>query len=156
MTFVLRATGTPALASATLTVRENGVETAPRADVPIHVEAVNKLIATGLRLNDTQFVEAARNLAQRVLKSEGSSDHTSKLNVMSMRLLSRPFNSRELVVVRNSLDQLISYYNSHPDDARKLLAEGESKADPSIEPETLAAWTMLANELMNLDEVLNK
>ena len=33
---------------------------------------------------------------------------------------------------------------------------GESKADPALDPATLAAWTMLANELMNLDEVLNK
>jgi hypothetical protein len=42
------------------------------------------------------------------------------------------------------------------DDAQKLIAEGESKADPKLEPATLAAWTMLANELMNLDEALNK
>ena len=45
---------------------------------------------------------------------------------------------------------------SHPDDARHLLSVGESKADPSLDPATLAAWTMLANELMNLDEFLNK
>jgi hypothetical protein len=32
----------------------------------------------------------------------------------------------------------------------------DSKADPSLDPTTLAAWTMLVNELMNLDEVLNK
>ena len=36
------------------------------------------------------------------------------------------------------------------------MAVGESKADPALDPPTLAAWTMLANELMNLDEVLNK
>ena len=33
---------------------------------------------------------------------------------------------------------------------------GETKADPSLDAATLAAWTMLANEMMNLDEVLNK
>ena len=40
--------------------------------------------------------------------------------------------------------------------AKKLIAVGESKADPTLDPSELAAWTMLANQLMNLDEVLNK
>ena len=75
---------------------------------------------------------------------------------MANRLLSRSFRSNELPVVQHSLARLSSYYHSHRDDARKLIAEGESKADPSLDPATLAAWTMLANELMNLDEVLNK
>ena len=43
-----------------------------------------------------------------------------------------------------------------PDGAKKLLAVGQSPADPKLDPPTLAAWTMLTNELMNLDEVLNK
>ena len=36
------------------------------------------------------------------------------------------------------------------------LFRTQSKADRALEPATLAAWTMLTNELMNLDEVLNK
>ena len=127
-----------------------------RETCTVRRERTNTPLQALVTLNDTQFVEAARNLAQLVLKGQGTPDPTSKLNAMSMRLLSRPFKSREHSVVRNSLDQLIRYYNSHPDDAKKLISEGESKADPSLEPETLAAWTMLANELMNLDEVLNK
>ena len=39
---------------------------------------------------------------------------------------------------------------------RSAGAVGESKADTAMDATTLAAWTMLANELMNLDEVLNK
>ena len=35
-------------------------------------------------------------------------------------------------------------------------AKGEAKSDAALDPPTLAAWTMLTNELMNLDEVLNK
>ena len=40
--------------------------------------------------------------------------------------------------------------------AKKLIAVGESKADASLDPGDLAGWTMLVNELLNLDEVLNK
>ena len=103
-------------------------------------------------LNDVQFVEAARNLAQSVLKSP----EPGRLNLLAKHLLARPLRADELPIVQNSLKELLVYYQSHVDDAKKLLAEGESKADPSIDAATLAAWTMLTNELMNLDEVLNK
>jgi len=58
--------------------------------------------------------------------------------------------------VQNSLNDLLAYYKDHPEDARKLLGFGESKSDPGMDIQRLAAWTMLTNELMNLDEVLNK
>jgi hypothetical protein len=75
---------------------------------------------------------------------------------MSLRLLSRPLTSEEVKVVRGTYDELLAYYQEHADDAQKVITVGESKPDASIEPATLAAWTMVANELMNLDEVLNK
>ena len=40
--------------------------------------------------------------------------------------------------------------------ATKLIAFGESKADPNLQPVELAAWTLVANLLLNLDEVVNK
>ena len=75
---------------------------------------------------------------------------------MARRLLCRPLRAEETTVVEASLNDLLAYYQAHPDEAKKLIAVGESKADPTLDPATLAAWTMLANELMNLDEVLNK
>jgi len=131
-----------------------------RETCTIRRERTNTPLQALVTLNDTQFVEAARHLAQSILVSDNpkdrTSDDTAKINVMANRLLSRSFRSNELPVVQHSLARLSSYYHSHRDDARKLIAEGESKADPSLDPATLAAWTMLANELMNLDEVLNK
>ena len=78
------------------------------------------------------------------------------LDFMARRLLSRPFAAAETKVVRASLDDLLAFYKGHPEDAKQLLAVGESKADTLLDAATLAAWTMVANELMNLDEVLNK
>ena len=106
-------------------------------------------------LNDVQFVEAARNLAQGILKSPAADD-AARLKMLAMRLLSRPFRPEELPIVQGSLKELSDYYKAHLEDAKKLIAEGESKADPTVDPVLLAAWTMLTNELMNLDEVLNK
>ncbi len=106
-------------------------------------------------LNDPQFVEAARHLAEGAMKD---GDHSVNCGVqfLAKRLLARNFRPAEADVVRASLDGLLGFYKGHPEDAKKLLAVGESKADPSLDGATLAAWTMLANELMNLDEVLNK
>ena len=75
---------------------------------------------------------------------------------MARRVLARPLRPEEHAVVRGSLSKLEAFYRSHPDQAARLIAVGESKPDPVLDPPTLAAWTMLANELMNLDEFLNK
>ena len=71
-------------------------------------------------------------------------------------MLGRPLRDEEMKVLRSGLEDLLAYYRAHPGDAKKLLAVGEAKNDPNLDPATLAAWTMAVNELMNLDEVLNK
>ncbi|HVS37462.1 MAG TPA: DUF1553 domain-containing protein [Gemmataceae bacterium] len=101
-------------------------------------------------LNDPQFVEAARFLAQSALQKNGG------LDFMARRVLCRPLRPEETKILQGSLADLLGYYKAHADEAKKLIAVGESKADASLDPATLAAWTMTANELMNLDEVLNK
>ena len=106
-------------------------------------------------LNDPQFVEAARNLAERTLK-EGGATPEERLAFLAARLLARPFRAEESRVAQDSLGGLLAYYAAHPKDAAELVAVGESKADATCDAPVLAAWTMLTNELMNLDEVLNK
>ena len=106
-------------------------------------------------LNDPQFVESARYLAQTALKQGGDSIG-GRIQFLAKRLLARAFRAEEAEVVRASLDELLAHYKAHPEDAKKLLSVGASKLDPSQDAATLAAWTMLVNQLMNLDEVLNK
>jgi hypothetical protein len=120
----------------------------------IQRERTNTALQALVTLNDEQFIEAARHLAQRVLHAEGET--SDRLNIMALRLLSRNWSSRELSIIQTSLDKLSTYYKDHPEDAQNLLEVGESDPDKSLDPKELAAWTMLANELMNLDEVLNK
>jgi hypothetical protein len=105
-------------------------------------------------LNDPQFFEAARVLAQVAIKSGEAFE--ARLDVAVRRLLARPFRAEEVAVAKSALEDLRAYYASHPEDAKKLLAVGASKSDPGLDPAEHAAWTMLINQLMNLDEVLNK
>ncbi len=129
---------------------------APAREVcAVRRERTNTPLQALVTLNDEQFVEAAKKLAEVVMK-QGGEGFEGRLEVLSMRLLSRPFKPEEISVVRASLDDLLSHYKTHPEDAAKLLSVGEAKVDASLDAPTLAAWTMLCNELMNLDEVLNK
>ena len=102
-------------------------------------------------LNDPQFVEAARILAQNALQNKND-----VFDFMAERLLARPLTGREKKIIAASADDLLAQYKSDPKAAERLLAVGEMKPDAKIEPTKLAAYTMVANELMNLDEVLNK
>jgi hypothetical protein len=107
-------------------------------------------------LNDPQFVEAARALAQTALLSKDAATTGDRIDLMAQRLLSRPFRDEEKAIVTRSLEALVAFYAAHAEEATALLAVGELRPDPSLDPKALAAWTMLANQLMNLDESLTK
>jgi len=117
-------------------------------------ERTNTPLQALVTLNDPQFVEAARNLAQHAMDSSNDADR--RLNFLAERLLARPLRPEEVAIVRGSLEKFEKHYAVQVEEAKKLVAVGESKADAKLPAPQLAAWTMVANELMNLDEVLNK
>jgi hypothetical protein len=117
-------------------------------------ERTNTPLQALVTMNDPQFVEAARHLAERAIEAKENDEQ--RFNYLSNHLLARPLRPEELAVVRTSLKEFEQHYTASADDAAKLVAVGESKNDPKVAVRQLAAWTMVANELMNLDEVLNK
>ncbi len=131
---------------------------APSREVcTVRRERTNTPLQALVTLNDPQFVEAARRLAEATLKlpPEVASDDTARVQSIAVRVISRQFTPDELAIVLSSLEQLRAHYIANPADAAQLLAVGESK--PAFDnPTLLAGWTMLVNELMNLDEALNK
>jgi hypothetical protein len=118
-------------------------------------ERTNTALQALVTLNDEQFVEAARHLAQRALL-QGNDGVPERAQRLAQRLLARDFRPEELALIETTLAELLDYYAKHADDARRLIAVGQSRADERLDAMELAAWTMLVNELMNLDEVLNK
>ena len=106
-------------------------------------------------LNDVQFIEAARHLAEVALRS--SHDDTDlALQEIAQRVLARTLNPEETRVVKSTLDQFLAYYATHDSAAQKLASFGESQPDPSLPAARVAAFAMVANQLLNLDEALNK
>lgn len=134
---------------------------APSREVcTVRRERTNTPLQALVTMNDPQFVEAARHLAQHALAAAGGAAAgdacAPALDEIARRVLCRPLKPRETELLAASLGDLLGHYRAHPDDARALLAIGESPVDETLDPSALAAWTMLCNEVLNLDEVLNK
>ena len=106
-------------------------------------------------MNDVQHFEAARNFAQRILKEGGDKDE-KRVRWAWRTVSSRWPNPAEVRIVTDVLKRHRSRYTEDLEGARKLVGYGESVADKDILPRELAPWTLVANLLLNLDEVLNK
>lgn len=126
-----------------------------RETCTIRRERTNTPLQALATLNDTQLIEAARKLAERALSEGGDSDQ-ARLDYIAWRVLARPLRDNERVVVESVLKDLREHYEAAPKAAEELLKVGEAPIQAKIEPALLAAFTMTANQLMNLDEALNK
>ncbi|MDB4438294.1 DUF1553 domain-containing protein [bacterium] len=117
-------------------------------------DRTNTPLATLVTMNDPQFVEAARALATRAIKQNQS--FSQRLDFITMILMARTLSNEEQEVVRIALDHHLNYYQKKQDLADKLIAVGESKFDTTIATHELAAWTLIASQIFNLDETLTK
>lgn len=145
-TFWKRAAPPASMENFNAPARENCTVKRERTNTPL--QALNTL-------NDTQFIEAARVLAQNTLK-QGGDTTISRLNHLAEKVLSRDFTPDEQVILIASLINLTREYEAAPEEATKLITTGESKPDPSLPAPELAAWTLITNQVLNLDETLNK
>ncbi len=117
----------------------------PRSNTPLQALVL---------MNDPQFVEASRKLAERLLREE--SDDARRIDRLTTILLARPATEAEAENLATRLRQYRAHFDAHPDSAPVLLKTGEAPADPSLDPAETAAWTLLSSQIMNLDEFLNR
>lgn len=128
---------------------------APNREVcTVRRERTNTPLQALVTLNAPQYIEAARNLAQRGITT--AKEPSSIANNIAGHVLSRPFSEQEMKVVLKTFREYADHYKGHTAEAIKLINVGDSSRDESIPPETLAAWTIVCNQIMNLDEALNK
>jgi len=105
-------------------------------------------------LNDPAYVEAARVLAQRVLREE--SDPAKRLTKAFVLVTARDPTPRELAVLTASLHRHLARFAAAPDEATKLLAVGPSPSDATFSAGELAAFAAVCSTLLNLDEAVTK
>lgn len=106
-------------------------------------------------LNDVQFVEAARNFAERMITQPANSD-SERLRQAFRWTTSRWPTEQETEVLSQILNDARETYTKQTDEAEKLLGVGESKSNGEIPAAERAAWTLVASTLFNLDETLTR
>jgi len=126
----------------------------PREVFCVRRELTNTPLAAFVTMNDVQFVEAVRVLASKALKD--SADTSARLDYITIRLLARELETDEKQLATRTLDQALEQFNAAPEDAAKLIGVGEKPADASLPATELAAWTLVASQILNLDETLTK
>lgn len=106
-------------------------------------------------MNDVQFLEAARALAQRTIR-EGGPETDRRLDRAFQLVLARSPRAKESASLKAMLAYAQDRYRSQPKDATALLTQGDSKRDQSIDPVEHAAWTTVASMILNLDAAVTK
>ncbi|MCX6879463.1 MAG: DUF1553 domain-containing protein [Verrucomicrobia bacterium] len=128
--------------------------TPSRENCTLRRERTNTPLQALVTLNDIQFVEAARVLAERILTQRATTaerfDHLYRI------VLSRPPKAAELPILTAALADFRAIYDQAEDAAKKLISHGERIPDPTFAAPELAAWTLLASDTLNLDEALNR
>ena len=106
-------------------------------------------------LNDIQFIEASRNMAERLIR-EGGKTSEERLQYGFRLATSRYPRPQEISVLKRILDNASKKYKANPEAAKQLLAVGEAKRDEALPADELAAWTIIASSILNLDETLTR
>ncbi|MCE9609064.1 MAG: DUF1553 domain-containing protein [Chthoniobacter sp.] len=105
-------------------------------------------------MNDPVFVEAARAFAQRILQ-EGGSDDSARLAFAWRTALSRPPSESERAILDRTLQRQLATYSQDKEAAKKLASVGDLPKAPGLDDTQLAAWTAVANVLLNLNETIS-
>lgn len=104
-------------------------------------------------MNDPVYVEAARAFAARVLK-EGGADDAAKLNYAWRLALARTPSVTERAVLEKTLAKQREHFAAEKPAAESLLKVGDFKNPEGASPAELAAWTAVANVILNLNETV--
>jgi hypothetical protein len=118
-------------------------------------ERTNTPLQALVTLNDPQFVEAARHLAQKALLAH-SENLGDAIAWIARKTLQRPLDPAESEIVLRTFQSLQNQFAQNAESASSFLGVGASKPDDRIRLEDFAALTLVANQLLNLDETLCK
>ncbi|MCB8933300.1 MAG: DUF1553 domain-containing protein [Fimbriimonadaceae bacterium] len=104
--------------------------------------------------NETAFLEAAREMARRILETPGDDD--AHLRRAFERALARAPRAPEVDVLKGALAHYRRKYAADPAAAKKLLSVGDAPQAQKLSPSELAAWMIVCSTLMNTDEFLTQ
>ena len=125
-----------------------------REECTVRRPRTNTPLQAFVTLNSTAFVEAARVFAERILREElGPED---RIDLAMEIALARPPSAVEKETLQGLLADMKAHYQTEPDEACRIIAVGEWPVATDFSPVTLAAWTSVAQAILNLDETQTK
>ena len=145
-TFWKRTAPPPSLMAFDAPSRETCVARRARTNTPLQALVL---------MNDTQYVEASRHLAARMMTAGGDSAAQQLTFGFQLGTARIPAEHELQVLTRVHADQL-AHYQANPAEAEKLLVIGASPRVAGLDPAGYAAMTMMANLILNLDETITK
>ena len=129
---------------------------APNRDVcQVRRERTNTPLQALVLMNDPQFVEAARVFAERIQKEAGA-DPVDQIRFAFRVVTSRFPNPTEINILAELLGEEASRFNANPEAAQSLLETGSHPVDPELDRVKTASLAVLANTLLNHDELYTK
>jgi len=144
-TFWKRTSPPPTLATFDAPDRESCTVRRARTDTPLQALVL---------LNDPTYVEASRKIGERLL-TEATSNH-DRIRLLFRLATSRAPKAAETKVLQQLHDRQLAAYRTDSSAALGLLGVGESPRNQRLDPAELAAWTMVASAVLNLDETITK
>lgn len=126
-----------------------------RNDCTVKRQSTSTPLQALVLLNDPQFVEASRVLAERIML-EGGRDFESKVQMAFKLATSRQAKKNELEILEEMYEQQLADFNRHPEEASQFLNIGRKRPDQTINSVDLAAMTVVTNAILNLTETITR
>ena len=145
-TFWKRTIPPPSLAVFDAPDREKCIARRSRTNTPLQALVL---------MNDPTYVEASRALAGEMIL-RGGEEPAERLRFAFERALARPPSAVESKLLQGLAREQAAKFRAEPQLARDLLQVGQWQAPESLAEPELAAWTIVASSILNLDETISK
>ncbi len=133
----------------------NILDAPSRESCTVRRERTNTPMQALMLMNDPQYFEAARTFAERILKEGGTTTQERLAYAFEMATARLPKSDEEALLL-TTLEAQMEELEADPAAAEALIHVGASEPDETLDAIEVAAWTMIANLILNLDEVVNK
>jgi hypothetical protein len=144
-TFIKRTAPAPYMVNFDAPSREQACTRRERSNTPLQALQL---------MNDVQHVEAARGLAGEVMRA--AADKAGRIAGLYRRVLVREPRADETAVLERLLEGELTRYRAAPEAAQKAVTFGASVPPAGVDAVELAAWTLVAGTVLNLDEAINR
>ena len=145
-TFWKRTIAPPSMMTFDASGRESCVVRENRTNTPLQALTL---------MNDVAYVEAARKMAERMM-TEGGLTPAARIDYGMLLATARHANAQESSVLADGYQAQLDRYKTNREAALRLLSQGESRRNEKLDAGELAAYTLVASLLLNLDETVTK